>query len=193
MLLKRVFPRKIFPKKYAELAARTRAPFGFAAAGVFLWLAEPTPASLAAGGPLALCGLGIRAWAAGHLRKNRRLTVSGPYAYVRNPLYLGTLTAGMGFAAAGARPALGVFLTVFFLALYLPVIEEEEAHLRKILEGYAEYAKRVPRIAPALRARYRSETPFSAALYRENREYEAALGFAAGMLALAWKAFSRLL
>lgn len=184
--------KKIFPKKYAEAAARTRTFCGFAAAGAFLWLSEPTLVSLAVGGPLALCGLGIRAWSAGHLRKNRRLTVSGPYAYVRNPLYLGTLTAGMGFAAAGARPALGVFLTVFFLASYLPVIEEEEAHLRKILKGYAEYAERVPRIVPALRACYRPQTPFSAALYRENREYEAALGFAAGMVALAWKAFGGL-
>ena len=187
------FPKRMFPKKYAELAARARAPFGIAAAGLFLWLAEPTGASLAVGGPVALCGLGIRAWAAGHLRKNRRLAVSGPYAYVRNPLYLGTLAAGMGFAAAGARPALGAALIAFFLALHLPVIEEEEAHLYKILEGYGEYARRVPRVVPALRARYRSETPFSAALYRQNREYEAALGFAAGMLALAWKAFGRFL
>ncbi len=186
-------PQRLFPKKYAELAARTRAPFGFAAAALFLWLAEPAAASLAAGGSVAACGLGVRAWAAGHLRKNRRLAVSGPYAYVRNPLYLGTLTVGVGFALAGARPALGVLLTVFFLALYLPVIEEEEAHLHKILEGYGEYAARVPRILPALRPRYRSQAPFSAALYRENREYEAALGFAAGMLALAWKAFGRLL
>ncbi len=179
----------MFAKKYAELAARARTPLGFAAAGLFLWSAEPAPAPLLAGGLLAAGGLGIRAWAAGHLRKNRRLAVSGPYAYVRNPLYLGTLTVGAGFAAAGGRPALGAALVVFFTALYLPAIEEEEAHLHKILEGYPDYARRVPRIVPALRAVYRCRTPFRAALYRENREYEAALAFAAAMTLLAWKAF----
>lgn len=178
-----------FPKKYAEFAARIRVPFGFAAAGLFLWLAKPTAASLIVGGFVALCGLAVRAWAAGHLRKNRQLAVSGPYAYVRNPLYVGTLTAGIGFSLAAAHAVVGVAAVIFFLALYLPVIEEEEAHLRKILKGYGEYEKRVPRIVPALRARYRSEAPFSAALYRGNREYEAALGFAAGMSVLLWKAF----
>ena len=177
-----------FPKKYAEFAARARVPLGFVIVALFLWLARPTMLSLIVGGLVALCGLLIRAWAAGHLRKNQELAVSGPYAYVRNPLYVGTLTVGIGFALAGAHPAIGLALVVFFLALYLPVIEEEEAHLRKILKGYDDYEKNVPRVIPALTTTYHSNVEFSAALYRKNREYEAALGYLAGMLLLSWKA-----
>ncbi len=177
-----------FPKKYAEFAARARVPLGFVIGALFLWLARPTIVSLVVGGVIALDGLLIRAWAAGHLRKNQELAVSGPYAYVRNPLYVGTLTVGGGFALAGAHPAIGIALVVFFLALYLPVIEEEEAHLRKILKGYEDYEKRVPRVVPSFTTHYRSDVGFSAELYRKNREYEAALGYLAGIIVLTWKA-----
>src|SRR5947209_15369662 len=76
---------------------RWRVPLGFACAGLFLLLAKPMPLTLAAGGAVALAGLALRAWASGHIRKNARLAVSGPYAYTRNPLYLGSLVLGLGF------------------------------------------------------------------------------------------------
>ena len=81
-------------------------------------------------------------------------------------------------------------MLIFFLALYLPVIGEEESHLRKILPGYIEYERKVPRVVPSLRSRYHSDTPFSAALYRKNQEYQASVGFAVGMLSLFWKALA---
>ena len=129
-----------FPKQYAEFAARARVPLGFVIVALFLWLARPTMLSLIVGGLVALDGLLIRAWAAGHLRKNQELAVSGPYAYVRNPLYVGTLTVGIGFAVAGAHPAIGLALVVFFLALYLPVIEEEEAADLDTIDAAAAWA-----------------------------------------------------
>ena len=88
-------------------------------AAAFLWLARPTPVSLAAGALVALAGVAMRAWAAGHLRKNQELAVSGPYAHVRNPLYVGTLTTGIGFAIAGAEWGIGVVLVAFFPAVLL--------------------------------------------------------------------------
>src|SRR5437588_11900332 len=81
---------------------RWRVPLGFACAGLFLLLAKPMPLTLAAGGAVALAGLALRAWASGHIRKNARLAVSGPYAYTRNPLYLGSFILGLGFTIAAS-------------------------------------------------------------------------------------------
>ncbi len=178
-----------FPKKYAELVARTRVSMGFVVAAAFLWFARPTAESLIGGGLTALCGVGARAWAAGHLRKNQELAVSGPYAHVRNPLYVGTLLTGIGFAVAGSHAGIGAAMVLFFLLYYLPVVEEEESHLRKILPGYGEYERRVPRLLPTLRPRYESETRFSAALYARNREYQALIGYLAVMALLLVKAW----
>ena len=69
----------------------------------FLWLSAPTAGSLLYGLPVAVCGLLLRAWAAGHVRKDQSLTTCGPYAFVRNPLYLGTLLVAAGFALASRR------------------------------------------------------------------------------------------
>ncbi len=166
-----------FPKRYAELAARTRVPAGFLAMAAYLWFARPTTATVAAGGAVAALGLGLRAWAAGHLEKNRSLATSGPYAHTRNPLYVGTLVAGVGFAIAGGEAWIGAVLVGFFLLGYLPVVEEEESHLAEILPGYEEYRRRVPRLWPSLAPRYRDGKSFRIALYRRNREYQALLAF----------------
>ena len=166
-----------FPKHYAEIAARTRVPAGFLVMGAYLWFARPTVTTLAAGCAVALVGLGLRAWAAGHLAKNQRLATSGPYAHTRNPLYVGTLFVGMGFAIAGAQPWIGAALVLFFILWYLPVVEEEESHLAKILPGYDEYRSRVPKLWPAIVPRYSAGNRFSFALYAKNREYQALLAF----------------
>lgn len=176
-----------FPKRYAEWAARLRIPAGFAIAAVFFFLAQPTPLSLLAGGAVSILGLSLRAWAAGHLEKNQQLTTSGPFAHVRNPLYLGTLTGGAGLAIAGAQAGIGLLLVLFFVAFYLPVVEEEERHLRTLFPGYGEYASRVPKFVPSLVPRYRGGKPFRGALYRYNREYEAFAGFLVGMTLLVGK------
>ena len=153
----------------------------------FLWLAQPTAQSLAIGGAIGALGVAIRAWAAGHLAKNERLASSGPYAHVRNPLYVGTLLTGVGFAVAGAHVAIGVALVAFFLLFYLPVMGEEEAHLAKILPGYGEYCRRVPRLWPALLPRYAGGPAFRPELYMRNREYQALLGYLATMALLISK------
>jgi protein-S-isoprenylcysteine O-methyltransferase Ste14 len=176
-----------FPKRYAEIAARSRVPAGFAVAAVFLALARPTWWSLAAGGTIALGGLALRAWAAGHLAKYERLSTSGPFAYLRNPLYAGTLIVGAGFAVAGAHLGIGLLLVAFFLLLYLPVIEEEESYLRQRFLEYADYERRVPRLWPRL-ARYGSASSrFQPALYLRNQEYQALAGFLVVMTLLVIK------
>ena len=92
-----------FPKPYADAVARLRVLFGFVMVAAFLWFSAPDARSLAVGMPVSALGLALRAWAAGHLEKNRELAQSGPYARVRNPLYLGTLTVAAGLAMAARR------------------------------------------------------------------------------------------
>ena len=178
-----------FPKPYADRVAKLRVFFGFVMVAAFVWLASPTFESLAVGVPVAFLGLALRAWAAGHLEKNRDLTTSGPYAHVRNPLYIGTLTAAAGFVVASRRWELGVLFGAVFFLVYLPVVELEEQHLRSLFPGFGEYAKRVPRLLPSFRAASGSDRPFRWSLYRYNREYEALAGFLTGVAILCFKAF----
>ena len=185
-----------FPKPYADAVARLRVLFGFLMVAAFLWFSAPDGVSLAVGLPVAASGLALRAWAAGHLEKNVALAQSGPYARVRNPLYLGTLTAAAGLAIAARRWELAALFAAVFGLVYLPVVELEEQHLRELFPEFADYARRVPRLIPGLvrvplpdgRGSETLSERFRWELYRRNREYEALAGFLAGVAALAWKA-----
>ena len=171
--------RHWFPKPYADAVARLRVAAGFVMAAAFLWLSHPDPASLALGLPLSACGLALRAWAAGHLRKDQRLATSGPYSFTRNPLYLGTLIAALGPCRCGRSLALALLFTALFALVYLPAIELEEQHLTAILPGYSQFAARVPLLVPRWPSEFGPDR-FSAALYRRNREYQALAGWAIG-------------
>jgi protein-S-isoprenylcysteine O-methyltransferase Ste14 len=177
-----------FPKPYADAVAKLRVACGFLMVAAFLWLSAPTWTSLAIGLPLAAVGLLLRAWAAGHLEKNRALAESGPYAYVRNPLYIGTLAVAAGFVIASRRWELGVLFAAVFLLIYLPVVELEEQHLRSLFPRYADYADRVPRLWPRLMGN--GSKPFSFATYLRNLEYQALAGFLIGVAVLIWKVAS---
>lgn len=177
-----------FPKPYADTVARLRVPSGFLLVAVFAWLAHPNRESLFLGVPVSLAGLALRAWAAGCLAKNQQLAVSGPYAYTRNPLYLGTLVVAAGLVIAARNFGLGVLFAAVFVFVYLPVVQLEEQHLRHIFPDYAAYASRVPAFWPLRRrARLAKEGGFRWSLYRKNREYQAALGYAAGLAWLLWR------
>jgi hypothetical protein len=96
-----------FPKPYADVVARLRVPSGFLIVAVFAWFSHPTALSLEIGLPISVLGLALRAWAAGCLAKNRELATGGPYAYTRNPLYLGTLVVAAGLSIAARSPGTG--------------------------------------------------------------------------------------
>jgi protein-S-isoprenylcysteine O-methyltransferase Ste14 len=166
----------IFPKPYADLVQRLRVPIGLVAAAGFGWFAHPSPASLLACLPLAAAGLALRAWAAGHLRKNMTLTRSGPYAWVRNPLYLGTLCALCGTLVGAAQMTLAAVTLIAFVLIYTPVVEQEEQHLRKLFPDYEEYARSVPQFLPRV-PRERSPQRFDGTIYMRNKEYKALFGF----------------
>jgi protein-S-isoprenylcysteine O-methyltransferase Ste14 len=177
-----------FPKPYADAVARLRVPSGFLIVVVFAWLSHPSPWSLAVGVPVSLLGLSLRAWAAGCLAKNQRLATGGPYAFTRNPLYIGTLLVALGLTIAARNPYLAVLFTLVFLLVYLPVIQLEEQHLRRLFPEYSTYAERVPALLPRLTPfPQKSSNPFRGAQYLTNQEYQAAIGYAVGVLFLLWK------
>lgn len=171
--------------RYGAWAARWRVPMGFAFGVVYLVFAQPTPRLLLAGSVLAAAGLALRAFAAGCLSKNQNLATGGPYAHTRNPLYLGSLIVGMGFVIAGGSWLLGVALLTLFGLVYWPVMRREEAHLRQQFgEDYSRYAGAVPFFLPSPRARIGDGQRFRWESYRRNREYQAAVGYAAGVVFL---------
>jgi protein-S-isoprenylcysteine O-methyltransferase Ste14 len=177
-----------FPKPWADAVARLRVPSGFLIVVVFGWFSHPTVQSMLWGIPLSLLGLLLRAWAAGCLAKNRELATGGPYAYTRNPLYIGTLLVAAGLAEASRSLGLGLLFAAVFLLIYLPVIQNEEQHLRQIFPEYAAYADRVPALWPRLTPAVKNIlNPFRVSLYLKNQEYQAGLGFLAGVLFLLWK------
>ena len=180
-----------FPKPYADAVARLRVLFGFVMVAAFLWFSAPDAASLAVGLPVASVGLALRAWASGHLEKNMALAESGPYARVRNPLYLGTLTAAAGLAIAARRWELAALFAAVFGLVYLPVVELEEQHLRELFPEFPDYARRVPRLIPRFTGRSGAGKRFQWAVYKRNREYEALAGFLAGAAVLIWKVVRR--
>ena len=162
-------------------------PLGFLFAAFYLWRAQPRWWSVAAGAMIAAVGIAIRAVASGHVQKNRELTTSGPYTYVRNPLYLGSIIIGMGFATAARDPRIAVALVAFFVAIYIPVIRGEQHYLRHHFPGYDDYARRVPSLLPRTLLWHDLSRGFSRDLYLRHREYNALLGAVAMLALLAGK------
>lgn len=147
----------------------------------FLWFASPTPASLLVGAGVGTAGLLIRGWAAGTIRKEEELTTTGPYAYTRNPLYIGSFMLGVGITLAGGEWIWVALFLAFYLAVYTrTVVGERELLTEMFGDRYVHYAAQVPSFLPRLTP-YRGPEGvgegFTLARYRRNNEWEAALGF----------------
>lgn len=160
--------------------ARRRVPLGFLCGALALWLARPTRQSLIAGAAVAALGEGIRLWAAGHLEKGREVTSSGPYAYTRHPLYVGSSIIGVGLSIASESLLVALVAAVYLTVTLFAAIRTEEAHLTEKF-GSAYPAYRDGRDADGTRQ-------FSLKRALRNREYRAAAGLAVVLALLAWKA-----
>lgn len=160
-----------------RLVQRIRVPLGFLFAIVFLVFARPTLLSLAIGAVIAFVGVGIRAWASGHIRKAKVLAVSGPYARTRNPLYVGSLILGLGFTVAAGVWWLALLFCVLFLGIYLPVMRVEAEDMRRIFGAdFDEYERNVPLLIPRVKVWRNTGEKFDFRLYLQYREYRAAIG-----------------
>lgn len=173
---------------WSTIAKRVRVPLGFVFAAVYFWLAHPTARSITAGSCIALAGLVIRALASGHVQKNEQLATSGPYAYTRNPLYLGSLVIVTGFALAARSWWVVLIALGMFFIIYIPVMLGEERFLRTKFPEFDDYCRQVPRLFPRLSAYRSSANAFSAHLYWKHREYNAAIGSVLMIAALVIKA-----
>jgi protein-S-isoprenylcysteine O-methyltransferase Ste14 len=189
--------------RWQRIARRIRVPLGFLTAVLYvfdLWQRAPRSAAVAWSLALVLPGLWLRAYASGYVRKNCELTVTGPYAYTRNPLYLGSTLIAAGFAVALLSWPIAIVLAVGFALIYIPVIASEERFLHATFPGFDAYCRQVPRLIPRLtpaRVPQNESLPsgaaadtggatgnFSLALYIHHREYNAAIGAALLYLSL---------
>jgi hypothetical protein len=167
--------------------ARFRVALGFVFGVLVLVLAQPTARSLVIGMSVAAAGEAIRIWAAGHLRKSREVTVSGPYRWLPHPLYVGSSVMGVGLAIASASVLVAVLIAIYLVATLTAAIKSEEAFLRRAFgEQYDLYrsgldARRRERGAASARR-------FSLQQAMANREYRAVAGLIAAILLLIWKA-----
>jgi phospholipid methyltransferase len=172
---------------------RWRVRLGYPLAILVLFFARPAPNGILAGALIGAIGLWLRARAAGYLHKQEVLTVTGPYAFTRNPLYLGSsiLTVGAGIAAHSWISA--SILCVYFALVYSIVMrrEERELHARHGA-AFEEYARAVPLFLPrfaAVKLAGGSASSFSLAQYKKNHEWQAAVGYLLllAVLFLIWR------
>lgn len=177
---------------WSRIAKRIRVPLGFAFAIFFLWMARPSLLFMALSLLLVVPGVCLRAYASGYVKKNAELTMTGPYAYTRNPLYLGSMLIAFGFALASRSIWITIALAVLFAIIYVPVIKGEEAFLRSTFPEFDAYSRRVSRLLPRLgRAALQNDAGggFSSALYKKHREYNALIGAALIYAALALRLY----
>jgi len=157
----------------------------------FLVLSRPTPAALAAGTIFAALGLLLRAWAAGTIQKDEVLTTSGPYAFLRHPLYVGSFLVGIGLSVAGGHWVWSALVIAYFAAVYRPAVAAEGERLGRLFGArYLDYVEAVPALVPRVTP-YRSSaaaaSSFAWSRYLGRREWEALLGTVAALAVLAAK------
>ena len=176
--------------EFSRLLQRIRVTAGYVFAVLFIVFCRPNRELLAAGAAVAFLGLLLRGWACGHLRKISELDTSGPYAYTRNPLYLGSFLVTVGFAVSSGVWWLALLSIIFFLGIYLPVMNVEKNELEETLgDDYRVYAAGVPVFVPRLTAWGHSERRFDFQLYLKHGEYFAAIGVALTLAILVVKAY----
>ncbi len=172
---------------------RWRVRLGYPLAIAVLLFARPNPRSIFYGALVGIIGLALRAWAAGYLHKQQILTVTGPYAYTRNPLYLGSATLALGVAVAARSWISASIIAAYFVIVYSLVMRREEGELR-VQHGadFDRYAATVSLFFPWFssgRLKPASQGAFSLAQYRKNHEWQAAAGFLLllAVLILIWR------
>lgn len=165
----------------ASRLARFRVPLGFLAAAMVWWLAIPTRSTLPIGVAIAAVGEALRFWAAGHLRKSREVTTSGPYRHFAHPLYVGSAIIGLGVAVASGSRWVVALVLIYLGTTYTAAVRHEERFLRqKFGPQYEAYKHESSHTVSATR--------FSVRQALANREHRAVVGFVVAVLLLLWKA-----
>lgn len=139
---------------------RSYTPLPFLA--VMLIFQQVTLRSLIIGFAVSIIGEAIRLWGVCYAGSETRTTgavggtylvISGAFAYVRNPLYLGNILIylGIGIMSMALFPYLQVGALIFFLFQYIMIINREEIYLKESFgKQYEEYLDAVPKLIPRL-------------------------------------------
>jgi protein-S-isoprenylcysteine O-methyltransferase Ste14 len=157
---------------------RWRVRGGFIGILLAIVLAKPDLTSILIGMAISLFGLFIRTWAAGHLKKEKELTISGPYKYTRNPLYVGNLILGIGTVVGSRSWWMLAFFSAYFLLFYPVAIKNERERMKKFFpREYEDYKRKVPLFFPSLKPlSSQQKNKFNRKLYKKNKEYRALIG-----------------
>ena len=174
-------------EKPTILLQKWRVRLGHLFSLVILIFADPTLPLLAAGTAVTVLGLAVRMAAAGCIQKDRVLSRHGPYAYTRNPLYLGSFFMVLGFCIAAGNVWVLLAFFPFFFSIYYATIYREEQYLKQAFGAdYAAFCAEVPRFFPRPTPAVRGGGPwFSWRQAMANHEYEGA-GAALVLLAILW-------
>ena len=160
--------------------ARIRVPLGFVFGAAIVWLAHPTFGTLAIGVAIAAPGEVIRVWASGHLEKGREVTSSGPYRFMRHPLYTGSALIGAGLAVASARWSVAAIVSAYLLSTIVSAIRHEEENMRAAFGAqYDAYLSSWPQVV---------RRSFSAERARRNKEHDTIVGLLVVTAVFAFKA-----
>lgn len=157
-----------------------------------IYFAQPQLPYFISGLALVILGEIVRVWATGHLQKNEVLTTSGPYAYVKNPMYVGSFLIMLGITAMAISPYAPYILALelaCFIGYYVPYKKRMEGNrlLEKFGEPYADYDRHVPDYIPRRLKPYRPgsvETPqdWSKTIFLENNEHHVAFMVLVGVV-----------
>jgi len=166
--------------------ARWRVPLGFATFIAAFVFSTPTPRSFVLGILVAAVGQALRVWAAGHIEKGREVTRSGPYQYLRHPLYVGSLLMGAGFVLASASVWTAALAVAYFTVTYVAAVRSEEATLDARFSGeYSAYreGRATAASAPATR-RFSRDRAFGM-----NKEWRSLAGLSGAFALMALRVF----
>jgi protein-S-isoprenylcysteine O-methyltransferase Ste14 len=163
----------------------------FVGAFLLVIFARPTRPGMLVGITLILLGESIRVWAAGHLQKNEILTVSGPYSFVKNPLYIGTILITAGFCIYADNIYLLAVATFAFCFHYIPYKKRVEGdRLRKIFGSrFDDYDQKVPDYIPHLIPYSEEKVSWQFQNFVENSEEGIVLIIIAGILLIMSRPF----
>ncbi len=150
---------------------------GSLAAAAALILARPTFISIILGFLAAFLGLLLRSWACGHIQKEKKLSMSGPYQYTRNPLYLGNLIIGIGITVSSQSWVVLIIFVVYFLIFYPVIIDIENQRMKELFSSSYKKFEKVPLFIPTLKSKLSyNQKSFEWNLFLKNKEYRAFAG-----------------
>jgi len=163
----------------------------FIGAVLLIVFATPNPAGIIVGLLLIFAGEVVRIWAAGHLQKNETLTMSGPYSYVKNPLYIGSILITAGFCILANNVYLLAAAMFMFCFHYIPYKKRVEGdRLKKIFgKPYEDYDEAVPEYLPRWTPYPHEKVSWQFKCFIENSEEGILLMIIAGILLILSRPF----